>query len=299
MKTKNLLNCFIAVALICIIFAACKKKEDAPAPVVPPAAQNADAKDASDNALAETTFNDASNIADQGAEGSLSSFLATNSSSQEKGILSSCASITIDTLSGPNHTITINFGSTPCLCGDLRYRSGIITVHFQGHYNAIGSTLSITYTSYTVNGNLVNGTHTITRDANVGLHPHHTIDVNGTIVKASGAGTITWISHRTREWTDGYTTTTGVGHRMDDVFSISGYTNGVYSSANTRTFRDTLVALKIHLNCGFIESGHLNISPTINGTVVPTRYIDFGTDGSCDNQATVVVSGTTYNITLQ
>ena len=289
MKTKNIMKCFMVAATMSVIFTACKKKDTTPAVV------DSDTSGAAENALSEGTFNDVSNISDQAAAGNLSSYLAVNngSGSEQRGLLSVCATVTRDTTVVP-HTITVNFGTTPCLCADGRFRSGIITISYSGHYYDIGATIAITFTNYKVNGNLVNGTHSIVNNGpNINGHPVYTIDVNGTIVKANNGGTITWMSHRVREWTAGYTTTTGLGHFLDDVYSITGSSSG--SNSNGSSYSATILSpLMVHLNCFWIESGVLQLVPSGK----PTRTIDFGPDGTCDNHATVTINGTVYNINI-
>ena len=279
----------MVVATVSMIFTACKKKDTNPAVV------DNDTSGAADNALAEGTFNDVNNISDQAAEGSLSSYLAAsnNGGSEQKSLLSTCATITRDTVSVP-HTITVNFGTTPCLCADGRFRSGIITISYSGHYYDVGATRAITFTNYKVNGNLVNGTHSIVNNGpNNSGHPIYTIDVNGTIVKANNGGTVTWVSHRVREWTAGYNTTTGFGHLLDDVYSITGSASG--SNSNGNSYSATILSpLMVHLNCFWIESGVLQLVPSGK----PARTIDFGTDGTCDNHVTVTINGNVYNINI-
>lgn len=284
MKTKNLIKCLMVVATVSMIFTACKKKEETEAP-------DTDTSSAADNAFAEGTFNDVSNISDQAAEGSLSSYLsAYNNGNEERGLLSACATITRDTVSVP-HTITVNFGTIPCLCGDGRYRSGIIVVSYSGHYYDVGATRTIAFTNYTVNGNIVNGTHSVVNNGpNGNGHPVHTISVNGTIVKANNGGTMTWVSNRVREWTAGYLTPHIF---VDDEFSITGTASGTHSNGHSYTATITS-ALKIHMNCHWIESGVLQLVPSGK----PTRTIDFGTDGTCDNQAVVTINGIAYNISM-
>ena len=283
MKTKNLFKYVMFVAAVSIIFTACRKKEKEDE-------IDSDTAGASDNALAEGTFNDASNIADQAAGGSLSSYLgAYNNGSGERGLLSTCASITRDTVSVP-HTFTVDFGSTNCLCGDGRYRRGQIVVSYSGHYRDSASMHSITFVNYFVNNNQVTGTHSVT---NMGHNSNHNlyfnISINASVIKANNGGTITYTSTRVREWVAGESTIVW----NDDVYSITGNASGSHSNGHSYTATITS-ALKVHLNCHWIESGVLELVPSGK----PTRTIDFGTDGNCDHDATVTINGHVYNITM-
>ena len=285
MKTKNLAKYFMVAAAVSIIVISCKKKDTTPATV------DSDTSAASDNALAEGTFNDANNIADQANAGTLTSYLTTNTGSLDKGLLSSCATISLDTTSAPPaRIITVNFGTTNCLCSDLRYRRGIIKISFSGHYRDSASVHSITFNNYFVNDNQILGTHTVTNNGhNNAGHLNYTVSVvGGQIIKANNGGTITWASTRNREWIYGANTP----QWNDDVYSITGSASG--TGANGSSYTATITTpIKIELSCHYIVSGVLDLTPSGK----PTRTIDWG-NGACDDQATVTINGHVYNITL-
>lgn len=280
METKNLFKYLMVVATVGVLFTACKKEKDEPV--------DKDTSGAADNALAEGSFNDASNISDQAAAGNLTSYLSANNGSDERGILSSCATITHDTTTNPR-TIVVNFGTTNCLCGDGRYRRGIVNVSYSGHYRDSASTHTITFTNYYVNDNQVTGSHSVTNNGhNNNGHLSFTIAVTGTIIKANNGGVISWTSNRVRVWSEGESTAIW----SDDVYLITGSASGSHSNGNSFTANITS-ALKIKLNCHNIVSGGLDLTPSGK----PTRSIDWG-NGTCDNQATVTINGQVYNITL-
>jgi hypothetical protein len=70
-----------------------------------------------DNALAEFSYNDALNIADE------ASTLQTGDNLGSYKTASNCATVTHDTNTMPR-TITIDFGAANCLCNDGRNRRG-------------------------------------------------------------------------------------------------------------------------------------------------------------------------------
>lgn len=280
MKTKKILKYFFVAAIIGVFFAACKKKDVTPA--------DTDTSGASDNVMAEGTFNDVSNISDQAAGGVLTSYLSAYTNGSENRGISSCASVVRDSsYNGGNtiHTTTITF-TAGCQCADGKFRSGIITVTWTGHYYTVGNTITIAFTNYTVNGNAVTGTYKIVNNGNY----TYTIDVNGTIAK-SGGNTITWVSHRVRTMTAGFTTPTDP---TDDVYSITGSASGTNANG---AFSDNITsALRVHMDCNQckIESGVWDMTPVGK----PTRTIDFGTDGTCDNQVKVSINGFSSMITI-
>ncbi len=281
MKSKNLLKPLMAVAVIGLLFTACKKKNDA---------IDTDTSAAADNALAEGTYNDVHNIADQASTGSLASYDATYSSN-EKGLLSACATVTPvipDTTAGA-HTITVNFGTTNCLCSDGRYRRGIINISYSGRYRDSASTHTITFTNYFVNDNQVMGTKTVTNmGRNAAGHSVFNINVNGTIIKANGGGTITWTSQRQREWIQGE----GTLSWLDDVYLVTGSASGTNAHGTSFTAQITS-ALERKVICRQFVSGTFTLTPSGKAT----RTFDFG-NGACDDIATVTINGNVYTITL-
>jgi hypothetical protein len=278
MLTKNILRYFVVIAAASIVITSCKKEKDDEI--------DKDTSVAADNALAQRSFDDVKSIADEAASGSLSSFLSP-STSQERMLLSSCATITHDTVSVPR-TLTINFGSTNCLCNDGRYRRGIINVSYTGGYRDSASVHTITFTNYYVNDHQLLGTKTVTNMGhNASGNLHFSVSVNGQMITADGR-TINWTSNRDREWILGESTPT----RFDDVYLITGTASGSSSTGNSFT-ATTISPLRYEVSCHHLVSGSLSITPSSK----PVRTVDFGS-GSCDNQATVTINGNVYTITL-
>jgi len=257
--------------------------------------QDTDTQTAQDNSLAEETFNDVNNIANQAVEnGSLSTYRL---SENPNGILSSCATVTItpDT-AGTGGTVVVDFGSTPCFCNDYRFRKGIINISYTGMYRDSGTVIEITFDNYyvgrdTSNMYKVTGTKTVTnRGHNTAGHTWFSIHVNGNLLKSSGQ-VLTWNSDRQREWTAGESTT-GLLQWGDDEYMITGSVNGTGFNGNSFTLTITQ-ALHVALNCRWIKDGKFSLD--ISGK--PTRFVDYGS-GSCDNDATVTINGFVFNITL-
>ena len=279
MQTKKLMTYLMVAATVGITFTSCKKDKDE--------TLDSDTSAASDNALAEGTYNDVHNIADEASSGSLTSYLMT-SGSGERGLLSTCATITNDTTVMP-HMLTIDFGTSNCLCNDGRYRRGVINCSYSGHYRDSLATHTITFTNYFVNDNQVMGTKTVTNNGhNAAGHLVYNVTVNGSIIKASGAGTVTWNSTRTREWIQGESTPTW----SDDVYLITGSASGNNAAGRSFTINIT-TPLRREIGCHHFVSGVFELTPSGK----PVRVVDYGT-GACDNTATVTISGHTYTITL-
>lgn len=277
MKTKSIITALFVVTTISIITTSCRKKKD----------KDNDTSAAADNALAEITFNDVNNIADQASTGSLTSYLAGNNS-DEKSVLSTCATITHDTISSPR-ILTIDFGTTNCMCNDGRNRRGKVIVSYTGAYRDSASTHTITFDNYFVNDNQILGSKTVTNNGhNAAGHLVYSVQVNGQIIKAGGGGTITWTSSRVREWIAGESTPIW----SDDSYLITGSASGTSAAGNSFTANITS-PLRKNIGCRHLVSGTIALTPAGKAT----RYIDFGS-GACDNLATVTINGNVYNITL-
>ena len=273
MKTKKIILCLGLALTIGLLFVGCRKNDRD---------KDTDTTSSRDNAIAENAF--------AGIFKSIGEF--SDSTSQLR--ISSCAVYSIfptilDTTTWPK-TLTINFGTTNCMCADGNLRRGIISAVFSGQYRKAGTVITIFTSNYYHNNNLVQaGTHTITNNGiNSSGNLSYTINVQNATVTTTN-GTITWNSIHTREWIAGETTPL---NPWDDVYSITGSANG--SGVNGNAF-DVVInsPLIVALNCAYIEKGTLTLTPQH----LSPRVIDFG-GGTCDNAATVFINGTIYNITM-
>jgi hypothetical protein len=279
MKIKNVIKYFMTVAVVSIAITSCRKEKDD---------DDKETMSSRDNALAEGTYNDVSNMADQASTGSISSYLAPANEDQTKSPMSACATVTLDTVAIP-HMIKIDFGTANCLCSDGRYRRGIINISFSGRYRDSASTHTITFDGYYVNDNKISGTKTVVNNGhNSAGHLTYSITVNGQIDKANGGGAITWTSNRTREWIVGENTLLW----GDDVYLITGSASGTSSNGNSYSLTIT-TALRREIGCRHFVSGKFELTPAGKAT----RYVDFGT-GACDNEALVTINGHVYNVSL-
>jgi hypothetical protein len=276
------ISTFIAVAVIgsSLLFTSCKKD----------ASKDSDVESAENNSLAEASFNDVTTISDQAAIGGSVNMRVADGTREDGSLGSGCATVTIDTVSTP-HIITIDFGSTNCVCNDGRTRRGKILLSYSGRYREAGTTISISFNNYFVNDNQLTGTKTIT---NQGLNNAgnlvYKIDVNGQVIKANGAGTITWTSSRQREWTAGASTPLVWS---DDAYSVTGTASGTNATGKSYTINITKPLVR-KMSCRWFESGTLDVTPEGK----PTRTLDYGTTG-CDANATVSILGYSFPIVLR
>jgi len=279
---KALIKTFTVIFAAGLVFTSCVKKTQE---------LDTETDSASENFTATSTANDMGNIADEaGRTKNVSSF----KTSGETAILSSCATLKFDSLVPSNpDSITINFGTSNCLCNDGRYRRGSIIVTYNGKYKDSLTTITITPKDYFVDNNGVSGSKSVKNLGHNNLgHLVYDITENISISKADNSGTIKFDAKRTREWVSGENTLIWA----DDKYSITGNASGTNSNGRSYTsnitkplVRDMSVACRKHFISGTIEHTPAN---------KPKRVIDFG-DGTCDDKATVYINGTTYTITLR
>jgi len=277
--TSNITKLFTALLLVsftALVYTGCKKKEDD---------KPKDYSASTDNANATNAF--------AGIWKEIST--VTDSSNTLRTPTSGCATATItpfDLVTWPK-TVVIDFGTVNCTGSDGNRRRGKITAVFSGPYLDSNTVITVTLTNYYHNDYHVQGTQTITnRGHNSAGHLVYNVIVNSaTVTSPDGAHTSTWSTNQNREFYAGYTTNLNI---FDDVYLITGSANG--TAANGESY--TIVvnsALRINVGCPWIVSG----SFTLTLADYPTYPIvfDYGT-GACDANATAVLNGTTYNITM-
>lgn len=272
MKTLRLIYIVVIAFSLLQFTSGCRKEKVADGP---------DYNVLKDHSLAESNFDDASSIMDEAAGG-------TMNYKSENTLLGACAQFTNDTISMP-HTITVDFGTSNCLCGDGKYRRGSIMATYTGAYRDSGTVITITFNNYFVNNNQVLGTRTVTNEGtNINGNLWYSIHVSGSIVKANSGGTITWNSDRTREWIQGESTPA----LFDDVWLISGTANGV--NANGTNFTVTITTpLRKEAGCSHFVSGIVVV--TRSGK--PDITVDYG-NGTCDSDVIITINGVNYNYSL-
>lgn len=280
MKMFNQMKSLVVLSLLGLsVLAGCRKEKDEP---------DSDTSTAIDNSFAEATYNDVSAMADQAAgNGTLTTFKGTN---DETIMLSPCATVTHDSISSPR-VITIDFGTTNCLCLDGRYRRGQIIVTYQGAYRDSGSVHTIRFNNYFVNDYQVGGTKTVTNEGtNSSGNTWFSIAVAGSITATTGQ-VLSWSSAREREWIEGASTAIW----SDDVYRITGQASGTGFSGTTFTaVIDS--PLLIALDCKWIKEGVISFTPSNR----QTRVINYGyLNGNCDRLAQVTIGSNTYTIELR
>ena len=277
---KTILKTMAMFLAASLIFTSCRKDEKEALE---------DTATSGDNEQAEGISDETSNIADNAAKLGNNFSMRTDGSNAAYELLSQCATVTHDTISSPR-SLTIDFGTTNCLCNDGRYRRGKIMVTYTGRYFDIGSVRTSTFDNFYRNDNKIEGTRTVT---NNGLNSsgQYSWTINATNMKITRTdGTFhTWSSTRTRTMTAGQNTPL---IWSDDEYTITGSANGTNRNGITYTANIT-TPLHRAMSCKWIDSGVITISPT--GKV--ERQLDYG-NGICDNEAIMIVGSRSRTITL-
>jgi hypothetical protein len=235
---------------------------------------------------AEQTFKSLGNLTEKGlndANGMKSAGITFKQSEN------TCMTLTLD-LSAIPYVLTIDFGTVNCMCEDGHYRRGKIYVTYTPGIGDSLSTVTTTTEDYFDNDNQVIGTRTVVyHGQNAAGHLNWDETVNGSIILANNAGTITYQSAHHFEQTEGGATPLIL---EDNVYEITGSASGatIYGQIFSNVITTALVYKP---TCTYFVSGVIEITPAGE----PVRTIDFG-NGECDNLATLYVSGYTINLIL-
>jgi hypothetical protein len=284
-----------------LFFASCKKNNNTNATDNPDPALSVDA--AQNDATAEEQFDDVFNIsmAVQSSDAGQDIGLETGTNILYKTFdadrvatpepPSRCYTVTV-VPKGINlfpKTVTLDFGNG-CTGKDGKVRSGKIITVFSGPMRNAGSKATTTFMDYNVDSFMVEGTHTI-ENTSTSNKMAWTVSVSdGKITNTESGKWIKWDAVHEHIQTEGNGTSF---NPLDDVFKITGNSNGSNSNGNSWT---TIISQPLirKFICPWRESGEIAITRKSN-TV--TAVLDYG-DGTCDNKATVTIGGITKTITL-
>jgi len=297
--TKSML---VVSSIIIIVIAACKKDNNNNPP--PGGGVNDDSSAAmlsGSSAISDNAYNDVLQVALESSSDNKIAYLAsmakdgqvatnsTHPSDAVNGIFFTCATYTLapaDTSTFPK-TVTVDFGAG-CTSLDGMYRKGKITYVLSGKILKPGTTVTATFTSYSVNGYQIEGTYAITNISTLAGIAYTTKVTDGKITFPD-AKYYTYAGNKTVKMIAGVATPSDP---TDDVYSITG--SHTFGSSTGNTLNDSITtALSKAYTCRYISSGI--ISFTYNGSINGT--VDFG-NGTCDSLVTVNVGAFNKSIPL-
>lgn len=186
--------------------------------------------------------------------------------------------------------ITIDFGTSGFTGRHGNTLKGKIIVNLDLRLLSfgVGSSRTITYENFTINGISVTGSNKITFGGpTTDKHLFWITTGENTITLADGK-TITWKAERRLEFTSGLTTLWGEG------YILTGSASGINAEGKAYTMTidssNPLIGSTLY---PYITKG--SVSVTIGQS---TGVIDYG-DGTQDNKATLTYSGVTYDFTIK
>ncbi|MEP6676405.1 MAG: hypothetical protein ABJA78_14685 [Ferruginibacter sp.] len=270
MKTKNLL--FLAVSATLVGFSSCKKTSSAVDEYETTFELSAD------QGIADNLTEDANDVLNEAAvDKNLMGGRGTETAQTTNTL--SCAAITVTPATGFPKTMIIDFG-TGCTSTNGVARTGKITVVLSDSLRKSGSTATMTFDNYFVNGFKKEGIITWTNTSTVQIKSWQRKVENGKITAPGGNY---WLHYGVRDivQTAGASTPLNL---LDDVYSITGNHTVTNAAGKTRT-AVILTALEKKATCTNIDMGTVKVQG-------PNHFatIDFG-NGTCDNIATISIDG--------
>ena len=283
MKKKKLFTTLFIVGAILLSFSSCKDDENVTA---------------SSASLTATASNEAqaSTINDQ-VLNEVDTYVSANAqfvNSMNAVSTTTTPLITIEntgtTATSVLKRITIDFGTTGFTGkhGSILKGKVIVNLELRLLSLGVGSSRTITYENFTINGISVTGSNKITFGGwtTTAQHPFWAITGENTIILADGK-TITWKADRRLEFTGGLTNLWG------ESYVLTGSASGINAEGKAYTMTiDTNNPLIGSTLYPYITKG--SVSVTIGQS---TGVIDYG-DGTQDNKATLTYSGVAYDFTI-
>lgn len=280
MNKKNLFTTLLVICTLLLSFSSCKNDENvtaSAASLTATAGDEAQASTINDQILSEVNTHIGANAQ------TVKSALATTAT----GIPTITRGSQTITSTGVTQKITIDFGTAGLTGKHGNILKGKIIVDLDLRTLVLGSSRTITYENFTINGISVTGSNKITFGGwTTAQHPFWAISGENIITLADGK-TITWKAERRLEFTSGLTTLWGEG------YILTGSASGINAEGKAYTMTidssNPLIGSTLY---PYITKG--SVSVTIGQS---TGVIDYG-DGTQDNKATLTYSGVTYDFTI-
>jgi len=190
--------------------------------------------------------------------------------------------VTVTPQTGFPRTVTIEF--TNWKVGEQREKNGIIRIVITGPMHRQGTSRTITYENFTIGGNRIEGTKTVTNVDGLNI----SIALVGGKITFQDGTTLTREMTRNRQWIAGTLTPRFI---WDDEYRITGRVSGVNRAGNNYSVEITKPLIR-KMACLWIVEGAVTMVSGQRNLV-----LDYGT-GTCDDIATVTANGETREITL-
>ncbi|WP_153795913.1 hypothetical protein [Foetidibacter luteolus] len=293
MKRKEKFIAFLPALLLASCFTvSCNKQNSGPAATEEQAANTNNAAIAESEANA--TFNaELENVIGFSSDIGAGSGAGIMYNGNERGDSAShCFTVSVTPLT-PGvfpKTVVIDFGKGCTGRGGVT-RSGKVTTVYSGHLAIAGSSAVTTFQDYYVDSTQVEGALTVTNKSTASGFAFNVQVKDGKLSRPSG-NYIHWSSNRNWVQFAGQETPFKLN---DDSYHITGDASGTVKKDTNLVDYSALItdALVRKASCRWITAGTLKF--TIGAT---EGLLNFG-DGECDNDAKLIVGGTTINISLR
>jgi hypothetical protein len=175
--------------------------------------------------------------------------------------------------------LTIDYGTSPCLCLDGIYRSGKIRIVFVGKRHSVGATKTIYFIDYIVDSRLLNGKVETVYIGNA-VFKRKIIEMN---LQIEGR-TANWKGEETIKIVEGFETPS----KLDNIKTVVGKTWGVNLNG-VNYIREIVQELVRKNECSpFFIDGKIE-TKNENGQLVLLNFNPFN-NGACDNLASISIN---------
>ena len=174
-------------------------------------------------------------------------------------------------------TITLDYGDGTELQNG-KILSGVITIEITAPRNSPEYQRNVTYSNFSVDGVVINGTSVITVDRD---EETFRTFVNELEITLEDGTVVSRKSERSWQWIEGMDTQLD---QTDDVIQITGYAEATTAEGD-KYLKEIVEPLTRNRDCRFIVQGVVTIK--LNGELIST--LDYG-DGTCDAVATLTNS---------
>ncbi len=194
--------------------------------------------------------------------------------------------------------VIIDFGTAGCPGPGGHIRRGKIITDYTNRLLVPGAVAETTFDSFYIDNIHVEGFHRIENTSTPGMPPtNRQFKVKVTNAKLSKPnGNFTeWNSLKTIDQVEGLSTPF---HPLDDVFKITGSSIGRTKRGNLLVNWESTITEPLfkRFTCRWIVKGRVRtVRPNASNPWV--AILDFG-NGTCDNQAVIIINGVPHNITL-
>lgn len=283
-KSRVILSCaIISTVALTTVISSCKKNNDDDGDAGPAVATTF----AEEQALIEQIYSNTDRLVERAFT------LGQSALKGGENPLGVCAFIKEEETDDPSiDRMIIEFGGTPCLGYDGRYRSGRLIIDYTKNatMKEKGSYHKITFDNYVLEGYRVGGHKEVWNTGrNASNEIEYVIASVDTVYTDDNSGRMTGASERKRSWFMGESTP----QTSDDVYLLTGFGNFISTSKNSYQVKIAKPLVDAY-DCNWIKEGVTDILPE----GLSKRVLDFGGDGSCDDKASINTNGVIREVDL-